>query len=156
MEELLIPPHSAIVLLPGERIEAGDEPLRIRAGTATSPGTHAFNNSERTLWESQKRATGDQTAVYRRGEETRLIRIAPESPNAEAFGFAEGGRLATTVRVFKIEKADLNGWLPQAGDTLDYQEKIYTFRKGAADSFYQDLGNHNVMMRIFVSEYRGQ
>ena len=114
-------------------------------------------------WETLKKATGNQTAVYRRGEETRVVSIVPESPNADSFGFAEGSRLTTTSRVFKIGKTDLLGWLPKDGDTLTYRdprtdhETIYTFRKTpASDTFFQDIGVHGVMMRIFVTEYRGQ
>jgi hypothetical protein len=108
------------------------------------------------LWESMKRQTGNQTAVYRRGDEVRLVCIVPESPNSDSFGFADGGRLTTTSRVFKIGKADLLGWLPKEGDTLEYAEKVYEVgQTGASDTFYQDIGNHGVMMRIFVMEYRG-
>ncbi|MCL2710767.1 MAG: hypothetical protein FWE95_07790 [Planctomycetaceae bacterium] len=154
MEEIIVTPNQAITLQPGERIEAVGAPLRIRVGQVTLE-SNSLNNAEEMLWESQKSATGCQTAVYRRGKESRLVYIVPESPNADSFGFADGGRLTTTSRVFKIQKADLLGWLPQDGDTLDYQEKTYNISKTAAsDTFYQDIGNKDIMLRIFVMEYR--
>ena len=155
MQELILPPNTSIVLPPGESLAAGDEPLRIRVGQP-STGTNPHENIERMQWETMKQHTDNQTAIYRRGDETRLVSIVPESPNADSFGFTDSGKLTTTTRIFKIAKADLLGWLPKEGDTLTYQDKTYTFRKTAADSFYQDLGNHGVMMRIFVTEYRGQ
>ena len=154
MQELILQPETSIVLEPSESLGAGEEPLRIlckQMGLSIS----TFNNHETMLWESMKRSTGYQTAIYQRGDESRTVSIVPESPNTNAFGFTESGKLTTTTRIFKIAKADLLGWLPKAGDTLTYQDKTYTFSKTAADSLYQDIGTHGVMIQIFVTDYRG-
>jgi len=46
-------------------------------------------------------------------------------------------------------------WLPQSGDTLEWNDKIYTVRKFGSGVFYQDTGNYEIVMRIFVTVYRG-
>ena len=77
----------------------------------------------------------------------------PEMATPDSFG--EEYTLTTTSRVFKLGKAELEGWLPQNGDTLEYGGKTYTVKKtGASNTFYQDVGNFGVMIRIFVTEYR--
>ena len=153
MEDLILRPNESIILQPGERIEAVDKPLRIRVGRVNE-GTNAFKNAEQMIWETVKRMSGNQTAVYRRGEETRLLFVVPETPNPDSFPF-ENQSLATTIRIFKTGKTDLHGWLPKDGDTLTYQDKTYVFKKtGATPSFYQDIGNYGVMIRLFLQEYR--
>jgi hypothetical protein len=153
MEELILRPNEEYVLQPGERLEAVDQPLRIRFGYANE-GTNSPKNIESILWETFKRSHGYPTAVYRRGTESLLISIVPESPQPDSFDF-EGQPLTSTSRIFKTGKADLNGWLPKAGDTLTYNDKTYIVKKtGASNTFFQDVGNFGVMIRIIVTEYR--
>jgi hypothetical protein len=154
MKELILHPNEPMVLQPGERIEAGAEPLRIRCGTP-NVGTNAFSNMEEMLWASLKRSSGNQTAVYRRGPESRLVYVVPETAKADSFGY-DDLTLTTTSRIFKVGKADLAGWLPEHGDTLDYNNTVYTVKNtsNANNTFYQDVGNHGVMIRIIVTEYR--
>jgi len=154
MEDLILRPNESIVLQPGELIEAGDVPLRIRFGHVNE-GTNSLKNIEQMLWETMKRMHGNQTAVYRRGGEEVLIHVVPHKPLPDSFGFGEQ-TLTTTSRVFRIGKADLNGWLPQDGDTLTFEEKTYTVRKTqVSKTMFEDVGSYGVMMLIFVTEYRG-
>ena len=152
MDELILQPNESIILQPGEGIAAGERPLRIRVGQP-NVGTNHYENMERTLWETSKQQTGNQTAVYRRGNESRLISVVPENPKPADFDI-EDHSLNITVRAFKLEKADMLGWLPKSGDTLEWNEKTYTVRKFGSGVFYQDVGNYNVVLWIFVTEYR--
>jgi hypothetical protein len=154
MEELIITPNESIVLDPGEGILAGDSPLRIRFGTPNF-GANSFSNSEEMLWKSMRQTSGNQTAIYRRGDEFRLVNVVPETARPDSFGF-EGITLTTTSRIFKVGKADLAGWLPKHGDTLEYDGIVYCVEvTGVANTFYLDVGSHGVMIRILVSEGRG-
>ena len=153
MQELILKPDESFVLQPGEMIGAGSEPLRIRVGLVNE-GTNAFQNLEKMLWATQKQMSGNQTAVYRRGDESRLIYVVPETATPDSFKY-EDMSLTTTSRIFKVGKADLAGWLPKDGDTLTYNGKTYTVLKtGVSKTFYLDIGNYGVMIRIFVTEYR--
>jgi hypothetical protein len=155
MEDLILRPNESWIRPPGESLVADDQPLRIRFGRVNE-GTNALKKIEEQLWETAKRMTGNETAVYRRGGETRLIFVVPETPKPDSFAF-EDWSMSTTSRVFKIGKADLGGWLPKDGDTLTYGEKTYTVEKtGTSKTFFQDIGNYEVMMQIFVTEYRGK
>ena len=98
-----------------------------------------------------KQHTDNQTALYRRGDETRLVRIVPENAQPESFE-VEGHTRNIIMRAFKVEKADMLGWLPQSGDTLEWSDKIYTVRKFGTGVFHLDVGNSNIVMRIFVTE----
>jgi len=156
MQELILKPDEAIILAPGELIGAGDVPLRIRFGYANAdPNTSAnqFGKMERLLWENSKQQTGYQTAVYRRGDESRLIRVVPENPKPEDIDM-ENHSGNITIRAFKVEKADMLGWLPKHDDTLEWNKKIYTIRRFGPGVFYRDVGNYNVVLRIYVTEYR--
>ena len=153
MQELILQPEDSIVLAPGERIEAGEEPLRIR-WMPMSLVPNMSVNSETMLWETLKRQSGNQTAIYRRGAETRLVRVVPENPRLESFD-NDGHTRTITNRAFKIQKNDMLGWLPKSGDTLEWNEKNYPVHMFGANVFYQDVGNYNVMLQIFVTEYRG-
>jgi len=153
MEELILKPEESIILQPGERIGAGEQPLRIRFGRVNE-GTNAFKNIELMLWETMKRAHGNQTAVYRRGEEEMLIHVVPHKPQPDSFGFEEQ-TLTTTSRVFRIAKADLAGSLPKDDDTLTFDGKVYAVRKTqVSKTMFEDVGSYGVMMLIFVTEYR--
>ena len=66
----------------------------------------------------------------------------------------EDQSLNITVRTFKVEKADMLDWLPESGDTLEWNNEVYTVRKYGTGTFYQDIGNYNVVIRIFVTDYR--
>ena len=155
MQELILRPNESIVLAPGDKIGAGEEPLRIRFGLVNE-GTNEFKKKEVILWEASKRMHGNQTAIYRRGEESRLIAVVPENRKPESFDF-EGQPMSTTLRTFKVQKADLLGWLPEHGDILEWNEKIYTVEMtGASPMLYQDIGSYDVVMRIFVTEYTGE
>ena len=122
--------------------------------------TTPFANIETTLWNTLKQQHGNPTAVYRRGAESRLVSLVPETARPDSFGF-DDQTITTTSRVFKVGKADLDGWLPQHGDTLEYDDgngvKIYTVKKtrNAGNTFFQDVGNYDVMIRIHVTNYRG-
>ena len=149
MQELIIRPNESIVLKPGESIVAGEQPLRIRVGQVNT-GDNEFENMERMSWELSRDRTGNQVAIYRRGNESRLIAVIPERPNPASFDF-EGQAMTATIRTFKAQKADLDGWLPEEGDTLEYDEKTYIFRKTSGlKTFYENVGSYDVVMRIFV------
>ena len=70
MEELILHLNESIVLDPDEAVGAGEMSLRALCKQMNLPG-HTFDNAETMLWETLKKATGNQTAVYRRGDETR-------------------------------------------------------------------------------------
>ena len=153
MQELILQPNQSLVLSPGEGIGAGDEPLRIRYGEVNTADPNASANHEQMFWDTTKRQHGMRTAIYRRGTESRLVYAVPEMATPDSFG--DEYTLTTTSRVFKLGKAELEGWLPQSGDTLEYGGKTYIVKKtGASNTFYQDVGNFGVMIRIFVTEYR--
>ena len=155
MQELILHPQESIELLPHEAIGAGEEPLRIRFDPLNAAPPNPFENQEKMWWETAKQRTGNQTAVYQRGELTKQVRIVPEMPRPDSFGF-ENQTLTTTSRIFKVEKADLEDWLPQSGDTLTYNETVYSIEQtGAANTFYQNVGTYGVIIRIIVMEYRG-
>ena len=121
--------------------------------------SNEFRKAEEIRWKLLKQSSGNQTGMYRRGEESRLIAVVPESPNPRDFDY-EDQALNITVRAFKVEKSCLLGWLPKSGDTLEWNEQTYTVRKFGVRKFgsgvfYQDVGNYNVVLRIFVTEYRG-
>ena len=154
MQDLILQPNDSIILQPGESIAAGDVPLRIRVGRP-EVGKNEFANAEEMRWHLFKEHNGNQTAIYRRGDESRLIHVIPESRKPDSFGF-EGQPVAITSRTFKVQKSDLLGWLPEHGDILEWNEKIYTVEMtGASPMLYQDIGSYDVVMRIFVTEYRG-
>jgi hypothetical protein len=109
---------------------------------------------EKMFWKSAWLGNGNLTAVYKRGTEEREVRIVPETAKTDAFE-AAGHTFTTTSRLFKIEKADLQGWLPKHGDTLTCQDKTYIVKKTReSETLFLDVGNHGVVIRIFVSEYR--
>ena len=159
MQEMILKSNESILLESCEGLLAGEEPFLIRFGT---PGIsrHACDRQEEMLWRSLKQHHGNPTAVYRRGSESRLVQIVPEVARPDSFGF-DDQTITTTSRIFKVEKADLNGWLPKHGDTLEYDDgsgsKTYTVQKtsNAAGTFYQDVGNFGILIRIHVMEYRG-
>ena len=156
MQELILHPDESIVLMPGEGIAADKVPLRIRTEHSyydPAKRRNQFAKMERIVWENSKRYTGHQTALYRRGKETRLLRVVPENPKPEDFDF-ENHTLNVTLRAFKVEKSDLLGWLPQDGDQLKWKGKIYTLHRFGTGVFYQDAGNYNVVLRIYVTDYR--
>ena len=153
MDELILQPDEQIILTPGEGLAAGTQSLRIRVGTP-GYGPNTFKNIEEILWRTLKHQHGNPTAIYRRGEESRLIFIVPETAKPDSFGF-ENQLLTTRSRGYKTCLADLLGWLPQHGDTLEFDGKTYTVQKTSNDSgtFYQEVGNYNIMIRIHVKEY---
>ena len=152
MEDLILQPNDSIILQPGESITAGDVPLRIRVGQPNI-GKNEFANAGEMIWHHLKQRSGNQIAIYRRGGETRLVHVVPESGKPTSFAF-EGQPMTTTLRTFKVQKADLLGWLPEHGDTLEWNEKTYHVRMHeASNTFYEDISSYDVVMRIFV-EYR--
>ena len=113
-----------------------------------------FETIDQMLWRTLKQMHGNLTAVYRRGEESRTVHVVPETARPDSFGIEDQAFTATS-RVFKVEKADLDDWLPKHGDTLEYDGKTYTVKKTSeANTFYQDIGNSKVMIRIIVAEPR--
>jgi hypothetical protein len=165
MDELIIAPNESIILQPGEGVFAGRKPLRIRGPIAATKSP--FECHERTLWKTLRQATGNQIALYRRGEESRIVCVVPETAQPASFDLYEDENnkitLTTTSRIFKLCKADLGGWLPKHGDTLEYAEnpgeqaKIYKVQMtGGPHTYYLDVGNHGVMIRILVDIERGK
>ncbi|MCL2710280.1 MAG: hypothetical protein FWE95_05315 [Planctomycetaceae bacterium] len=160
MDELILQPDESLILDPGEGIRAGKRPLHIRVGCpnyigCSHFGTNEFKRMEQRVWEASKHQSGNQTAMYRRGSESRRVNVVPENAKPESFDIEGGHSLAVTIRAFKIEKADMLGWLPQSGDTLEWDTKTYTVRKFGSGVFYQDVGNYEIVIRIFFTEYRG-
>jgi hypothetical protein len=107
-----------------------------------------------------QQSTGNQIANYRRGNESRLVCVVPETAKSDAFGYDERVVLSTLSRYFKIGVADLGDWFPpQDGDTLEYDDgksaKIYEVKRtGNADgAFFQTVGSGTVMVRIHAMEY---
>ena len=155
MDELILQPNESIILKPGEAIYAQpDTPLKIRVGEPEVTPS-AFDNAEEMLWSTLKRATGNQTAIYRRGDDSRLVYIVPETARPDSFGY-DDHVLTTRSRIFKIGLSDLDKLFPpQHGDTLEYNEKIYEVKmtSNADGTFYQNVGSGLVMVRIHVTEY---
>ena len=158
MDELILQPDESIILEPGEGIHAGEASLRIRFGER-EPGPNMFDNAEQMLWSSMKQASGNQVAVYRRGSESRLVCVVPETARSDPFGYDERV-LSTTSRLFKIGRSDLADWFPpEDGDTLEYNDgkgtKIYEVKLtgNAGGTFFQNVGSGMVMVRIHVTEY---
>jgi len=46
------------------------------------------------------------------------------------------------------------GWLPQSGDTIEWNEQTYTVRKFGTNVFSLDVGLYGIILRIFATEYR--
>jgi len=149
MEDLILRYYESIVLEPLEALTTDVYPLRVRFENVHE-GTNHYRNAAIERWEIQKRVTGNQTALYRRGNETRLIAVVPEKAKPDSFEFEEHAR-TSTIRTFKIQKSDLLGWLPKENDTLEHEGKTYICRKtGTLKTFYQDIGNDNIIIRIYV------
>jgi len=154
MQELILHPHEAIELRPYESIGAGEEALLIRFDSRSTAQPPPFENYEKMWWATTKQHTGYQTALYHRGGQTKQIRLIPETARPDSFGF-DDHTITSTSRIFKVEKIDLGDWLPQNGDTLTYNEKTYVVKQTSnANTFYQPVGNHEIMIRIVVMEYR--
>jgi hypothetical protein len=152
MEYLILNPDETIILQPGEMIGAGDQPLQIRF-ERVNEGTNHFAKAERLIWSTMKHAHGNQIAIYRQGDESRLLFVVPEAPKPDGFAF-EDHQMYKTIRLFRCGKADLFGLIPKAGDTFIHNNITYTVCKTPGGPCYQDIGNYNVMVRIAVDIYR--
>ena len=163
MEEIVLNPNEQIRLESGESLSGSDAgALLIRYGEGAVPalpGTNIFANAEWTIWNTIKNVSGNQTAVYKKQNsniETTVF-VVPETPQPDGFAF-EDFKLYKTSRVFKVGKLELNGMIPKEGDTLTYiyneAETMYTVKKTQAGPCYEDIGNYNVMLRLYCSVYR--
>lgn len=120
-------------------------------------------NIEQMLWNTMKQATGSQTGIYRRkraegdgsntGGLALTVNAVPEVPKPDGFAFEECV-MYKTVRVFRIGVSDLDGLIPQAGDFFDYGGVTYEIRATQAGPCYENVGNHNVILRIAAHKYR--
>jgi hypothetical protein len=121
--------------------------------------TNLFSQAEQTLWNTIHKAAGSPTAVYRVQNseppsepqpEGCEIKVVPETPQPDGFAF-EDFRLYKTSRVFKVGKLELNGLLPKEGDTLTYNDTVYTVKRTQSGPCYEEIGNYNVMLRVHGS-----
>lgn len=78
MDKLILQPNELIILQPDEFIGAGEDSMYIRVGQS-NVGTNPFETNERMLWKTLKQQTGNQTALYWRDDEIRMVRVVPES-----------------------------------------------------------------------------
>ncbi|MDR3232595.1 MAG: hypothetical protein LBT46_02825, partial [Planctomycetaceae bacterium] len=131
MEDIILHPNESLVIEPGEALQpGGGGRLRIRFESGGgigggTPGENGYSNMEQIIWNGIKTASGRQTAVYKQGSLEISVHAVPEKPNPDALQF-EDHKLYKTIRVFKIGKSELNGLLPKEGDTLTYNDVIYT------------------------------
>jgi len=121
---------------------------------------------ERMFWNALVQVSGNQTALYRRVDpETnvilfeRIISVIPEQPAPDAFAF-EDCILYKTGRVYKIGQEELEGRLPQEGDTLTFKsgdtKTIYTVSRSGNGHCYEELGNYGIVLRVYVTGPRGE
>jgi signal peptidase I len=91
--------------------------------------------------------------VYRHGETEITVNIVPAQPAPDSLGF-EDFHLYKTIRIFIVGRAELNGVIPKEGDTITYNNTIYTVKKTPNTPCYENIGNYEVMLRIYTSIYR--
>jgi hypothetical protein len=119
-----------------------------------APGYNIFGNAEQFLWDSIWTAAGKQTAVYHYDNIEATLKVVPNTPQPDGFGF-EDFTLYKTSRLFVVGKAELNGRIPKEGDTLNYNNIVHLIKRTTAGPAYEDRGNYGVMLNLHVSLLRG-
>ena len=125
----------------------------------TKMTVNIFADAEQMLWNSIRRAAGNQTALYKpkNSDIETTIYVVPETPQPDGFAF-EDFRLYKTSRVFKVGKLELNGIIPKEGDLLTYicngVETNFTVKRTQSGPCYEDIGSYHVMLRLHCSIYR--
>ncbi|MDR3233761.1 MAG: hypothetical protein LBT46_08895 [Planctomycetaceae bacterium] len=155
MEELILHSNEMLVLFPGEVLKpSGAEPLQVKFSADVPPpvnaGTNIWESAEHTIWQMLLQNSGSQTGIFKHGIHELTVHLIPEQPKPDGFGW-EDFHLYKTGRIFRIAKTDLHGITPKEGDTLLYNEKLYTIKKTANGPCYEDIGNYNVTLRLHGS-----
>jgi hypothetical protein len=108
---------------------------------------------ESLVWRNLWRSSGHPMAVYRYNDIERSVKIVPTQPTPDSLGF-EDFHLYKTIRIFIVGMEELNGTIPKEGDTITYNNTVYTVKKTPNTPCYENIGNYGVMLRIYTSIYR--
>ncbi|GHT26802.1 hypothetical protein FACS18942_04920 [Planctomycetales bacterium] len=160
-EIITLHPNESLLIPQGEELKPGNaEALRIRFSPdggpvlPPTPGYNIFGNAEQILWNSIWTAAGKQTAVYHYANINVTLKVVPNTPQPDGFGFQDF-TLYKTSRIFVIGIAELNGRIPKEGDTLTYNNITHYVKPTIQGPAYEDRGNYNVMLNLHVSLLRG-